>query len=334
MNKKLIVAGASAVWLAAGQGASAQDAGFVWEGEVEIGIDSTIDADDPAAELTDTYVSAEVAFEAAITDRLSAFGGLTLESVLDPTGDRAFEDLGLYVGELGLRYAFGETTVSAGKISPVFAIAWDEAPGFYGTSLAEDYELSEMIGVSVDTALGNGTLSAAVFYVDDTGLSNSIGTKRGRTTVADGGAANTGKLNNIALQYSQEFGETTAWIGARHLSAGQGDASDETGLVAGFSHSFANGIDVIGEVAHFNGFGGSTSDATYLTAGAAYEWDAWTFSAAATLVDHSNADSDSMISFGVDRAISDNVDLTFGIARFDVGGEKSTAVGLAAVIAF
>lgn len=334
MKKTHLLAGASALVLVGGPAAYAQEAAFTWEGSVEIGVDSTIDADDPAAEITDTYLSAEIAFEAAITDRLSAFGGLTLESVLDPTDNRAFEDLGLYVGELGLRYAFGETVVSAGKISPVFGVAWDAAPGFYGTSLAEDYELSEMIGFTLDTPLGAGELSVALFYADDTGLSNSIGTKRGRTVVADGGVGNTGQLDNIALQYSQEFGDTTAWIGARHLSAGQGDVSDETGLIAGVSHDFGNGFDMIAELAHFNGAGGSDSDATYLTAGAAYAMDDWTFSATTTLIDNSDADTDSMIALGVDRAITDNVEVNFGLARFDVGGEKSTAIGLATVISF
>ncbi len=222
-----------------------------------------------------------------------------------------------------------------GKISPVFAVAWDAAPGFYGTALAEDYELSEMIGVTVDTPLGGtgGTLSFAAFYADDTALSNSIGTKRGRNSVAAGGVGNTGKLNNVAIQYTQEFGETTAWIGARHLSAGVGDVSDETGIVAGATHDFGNGFDMIGEVAHFDGAAGTNSNATYATLGGAYALEDWTFSATATVVDTDNF-TDSMIALGIDRAVTQNVEVNFGVARFDVGGEKSTAVGLAAVVSF
>ena len=175
-------------------------------------------------------------------------------------------------------------------------MAWDEAPGFYGTSLAEDYELSEQIGVTVDTPLGaaGGVLSFAVFYADDTALSNSIGNKRGRNSTAAGGVGNTGELNNVALQYAQEFGDTTAWVGARYLSAGEGDTADETGIVAGASHNFGDGYSMIGELAHFN----------------------------------------NMLALGVDRALSESLEINFGVARFDVGGEKSTAVGLAAVVSF
>jgi hypothetical protein len=335
MKNNALTAGLCSLALAGGTSVAAQEAGFTWEGSMEIGVDSTVRADDPSAEVTDTYISGEFAFEGVITKRITAFGGLSLESVTDAVDSRAFEDIGLYVSELGLRFGFGETLVSVGKISPVFAVAWDEAAGFYGTSLAEDYELSEMIGVTVDTPVATlgGTLSFAVFYSDDTALSNSIGNKRGRNSVAAGGVGNTGKLNNFALQYSQGFGETTAWVGARHLSAGVGDTSDETGIVAGASHDFSNGFNIIGEVAHFDNAGGADGNATYATLSGAYAFDDWIFSATATLVDTS-ADTDSMIALGVDRAISENVEINFGVARFVVGGEQSTAIGLAAVVSF
>lgn len=335
MKTTTLTTGLFGLALAGGTSLAAQEAAFIWEGNVEIGVDSTVRADDPDAELTDAYISAEVAFEAAITDRITAFGGLTLESVTDAQDDRAFEDMGLYVSELGLRFAFAETLVSVGKISPVFAAAWDEAPGLYGTSLAEDYELSEMIGVNVDTPVGTsgGTLSFAAFYADDTALSDSIGNKRGRNSVGAGGVGNTGKLNNIAVQYTQEFSDTTAWIGARYLSAGVGDKSDETGIVAGASHDFGNGFNMIGEVAHFDDAGGAQGNATYATLGGAYALDDWTVSASATLVDTPD-NTDNMIALGIDRAVTEIIEVNFGVARFDVGGEKSTAVGLAAVVSF
>tara|TARA_R110002020_G_scaffold475858_3_gene713302 strand:- start:25959 stop:26399 length:441 start_codon:yes stop_codon:yes gene_type:complete len=116
MKKTILTAGLTGLVMTGATSVLAQEAGFTWEGSVEIGVDSTVDADDRAAEVTDAYISAEAAFEAAITDRITAFGGLTLESVTDAEDDRAFEDMGLYVSELGLRFAFGETLVSVGKI--------------------------------------------------------------------------------------------------------------------------------------------------------------------------------------------------------------------------
>ena len=260
---------------------------------------------------------------------------MSLESVTDADDDRTFDDLGLYVAELGLRFSFGETELSVGKISPAFGVAWDDAPGYYGTSLAGDYELSEAVGATVDTPSGpNGALSFALFYADNTALSDSAGTRRGRNHHTDGGAGNTGKLNNVALQYTHSFGDTAAWVGARHLSGSFGDVSDETGLVLGAAHDFGNGFSAIGEVAHFNDAGGTNDNATYATLGAAYALDDWTFSATVTDISYSAADNDTMLALGVDRAINENTEINFGVARFDIGGEKSTSVGLAAIISF
>lgn len=336
MNRAILTAGAMTLAGAGGQAAQAQDSGFTWEGEIEVGVDVVVQADDPIADLNDAYMKAEAAFEVALSHSISIFGGLTLEATTDATDDRAFEDLGLYVSEIGLRFNFGDTAVSVGKISPVFAVAWDATPGLYGTSLAEDYELSEMIGLSIETPIAatGGALSFAVFYKDDTGHSNSFGTKRGRNTVAAGGVGNTGQLNNVAIHYTQEFAATTAWIGARHLSAGVGDVSDETGVVIGATHDFGNGFDMIAEVARFNGAAGANDTATYATIGGAYALNDWTFSASTTLVDRGTGGADSLIALGVDRTITDDIEINFGVARFDVGGQHATNVGLAAVVSF
>ncbi|MBW4963586.1 hypothetical protein [Sulfitobacter sp. CW3] len=335
MKTTVFVAALCAVSITGATAVSAQETGFEWEGTAEIGVDSTLSSDDASAELTDTYVTISAAFEAALTNRITAFGGLTFESVSDAVESRQLDDLGLYVSELGLRFDLGGATVSAGKISPVFGVAWDAAPGFYGTSLAEDYELAEMIGLTAETTLAStgGVLSFAVFYADDTGLSNSVGTKRGRNSVAAGGVGNTSKLNNFAIQYTQEFGATTGWVGARQLSAGTGDVSDENSIIAGLAHDFGNGFDTIFEVAHFSGAGGKDENATYATLGGAYGLGDWTFSSTGTLVD-TQSGTDSMIAPGVDRALTENSEINFGLARFDVDGVKSTSAGLAAVVSF
>jgi hypothetical protein len=316
--------------------AVAQDSGFTWGGSLELGVDSTVASDDPTAETTDTYGVLEAALEAAITQRVTFFGAFTLESVTDPLINRQFDDMGFYVNELGLRFDLSPATLSVGKVSPAFAAAWNEAPGFYGTSLAEDYELSEVIGATLDYDLGDtgGVLSLAVFYADDTVLSDSLGTKRGRNTTAAGGAGNTGKLNNAALQWRREAGDTAWWVGARHLKAGAGDASSETGAVAGISHGFSNGFDVIAEVAHFNGFAGTGDDATYATLGGSYTAGPWSYSASLTGIDNSSTGNDRLVALGADYALANCWELGGGVGLYDIGDIKSTAVGVALVIPF
>tara|TARA_R110002049_G_scaffold23781_6_gene84677 strand:- start:63312 stop:64292 length:981 start_codon:yes stop_codon:yes gene_type:complete len=319
--------------LAAGN-AGAEVTGFTWNGSLELGVDSTVRSDDPTAELTDTYGALDLGFEAVLAPRITAFGALTMESVTDPALSRQFDDMGIYIGELGLRFDLGGADLSVGKISPSFAYAWDETPGFYGTALAEDYELSEAIGAQLDYPVGNSgaTLSLAVFFADDTALSRSFGTDRGRNTTAAGGAGNTGKLNNLALQFTQETGDTTWWAGMRHLSAGVGDVSDETGAVAGLKHGFANGVEVITEVAHFDGFGGGGTDATYATLGASYGMGDWAYSASATGIDNAGGSSDNLIALGVDYTFSSGIELGGGVSFTDIGGVKSRNVGMAVVI--
>lgn len=306
---------------------------FTIETEVEIGIDSTFKSDDPTAELTDVYAVADVGVNFALTDTVSFFTALTFESVLDPTGDRTFEDMGLYVGEIGLSFNLGKTGVSVGKISPAFGIAWDAAPGFYGTAMAEDYELAEMIGATADIEVGSGALSFAVFYADNTDLSKSIGTDRGRNTTAAGGAGNTGKLNNVALQWDQELGNTSYTLGARYLSAGLGDASDETGISAGFVHALNDSVEIMGEVAAFDGWGGSADNATYATLGASFGNGPFIYSGAVTYRDVTSAGSAHMVSLGLDYEFDNGVALGAGYAFTSDAGIDSHAIGVNVVIA-
>src|SRR3546814_21075551 len=74
-------------------------------------------------------------------------------------------------------------------------MAWDVAPGIWGTDLAEDYELAEQIGVAGDLrfggeGVGKHALTLGTFFADTTFLSRSAFTDRGRTRLSDGGAGN------------------------------------------------------------------------------------------------------------------------------------------------
>ena len=333
MTKYHQLAGATcACFLASGAPLWADDkTGFSYEIEVEIGIDSVVRSDVAANELTDVYLSADASFEYALGQTVTAFMGLTLESVLAPTGDRTFGDLGLYVGEIGLAFNLGQTTLSIGKISPAFGSAWDTAPGFYGTAYAEDYELGEMIGVMAEVELGRGTLTASAFYADDTVLSDSWGTRRGRNSTAAGGAGNTGRLDNFALQYDAEFGSTTLHAGARHLSRGLGDAKDETGFSLGVTHAVGDDLNLMAEVASFDGFGGSTDDALYATVGLSLARGPVTYNAAFSRRDVTSTGVDNMVSLGLDYELKNGATLTGGYAFANEGGVKSHLVGMAVV---
>ncbi|MEL0437027.1 porin [Phycobacter sp. K97] len=314
--------------------ATTAQAEFTWEGEIEIGNEQVVSSDAPANEIRDTYLMITATGTYTFGNGVALFSTLTAESVTDATVDRTFDDMGLYVEELGLSFGIGQaTTVSVGKLHPVFGTAWDDAAGFFGSTLAEDYELSEQIGVLADVELnGAGTLSFGIFFADDTGLSRSWGEDRGRNRASDGGAGNTGELDNFAIQWAHSVGDTRFHVGARHLSASAGDVDDEQGFVIGIGHSFAGGLDLFAEAASFSHFGGGADDATFATLNAAYAVGQWTFSGTLARRDLDSAGDTDLASIAADYEFSNGMTLSAALAQIDDSGVEDTTLGLSLVI--
>lgn len=315
--------------------------------DLEIGNDLTFNSDDPANELNDLFFTGELAVLIGLTEWLSINGGLTLESVLDPlpATDRYFGDLGLYVDTLNVQVDVGNVTIVVGKYGPGFGTAWDVTPGVYGTDFAEDYELAEMIGVGGALTLENmyvGTIvfGANVFFVDTTFLSDSAFTSRGRVMLADGGIGNTEELNNFSFTVDGSDipgADGLFWhAGFSHLAAGIGDVSDQNGFVFGIGteRELANGIviTVNGEIAYFDGFGGTLDDATYFTAGLAVANGPWHGEVAGTARTINVAGGPSVDDFIAQISggyeFENGVDLSAGIATWRDGGVEGQTFGL------
>ncbi|MGB0959508.1 MAG: porin [Halocynthiibacter sp.] len=314
--------------------ATAHAEGFSYEGSLELGINSAIDAPTPADEFTDAYATGELALEYEFSNGITAFAGLTAESVTDATKDRAFEDIGLYVDSLGVNFALGSATVTIGKFAPAFGLAWDAAPGYFGADFAEDYEIAEQIGIGAEFDVAGGTLALSTFYADNTGLTESLGENRGRSRVADGGNGNTGKLNNFAVQFTKEFGATTAHAGALFLAKGISETEDTKGLSLGVTHAISDDFEIIAELAHFDGWEGTSNKATYATLGGAYGMGNFTYSASVTSRKVSGTASDTLASLGVDYAINDMTEINAGLGFADEGGANTTSAALAVVFSF
>ena len=168
---------------------------------IEIEDDWTYRSDDPDAEFNDLYPTVILGTNVAFTETISLNFEATMEPVEDPTGDRAFQDLGGYLNIATINYDGEVISAYAGKFTPNFGIAWDIAPGIFGTNLNEDYELAEMIGVGGGfhfEAAGEHTLTASTFFQDTTFLSNSVGNKRGPVRLSDGGPGNTEDFSSFA----------------------------------------------------------------------------------------------------------------------------------------
>ncbi len=335
---KLTGALAATALISAGQLAYAEGSSvFTAELEIETSAISTFSADDPAAEFTDVKAEVTLVTEVELGRGFSIFSEILLETVIDPTDDVFFDDHGLFVSEIGLAYANDNFSVAAGKISPAFGLAWDAAPGFFGVDVAEDYELGDSIGAAVEVpfelAGGEHAVSASVFYLDTTFLSRSIFAKRGRTTTADGGAGNTEKLDNFALQFAGAFGETEYNLSFRHLSAGTGDVDDDRGVSFALQHSFGD-FTVLGEVANFDNFQGTADNVTYGTLGGSYTVNQWTFSASYTGRDGIADANDYLASIGVDYDFGNDLVASFGLSQFEEDNQESNSVALSLYKAF
>lgn len=311
---------------------------------LEVGADSIFKADDPDAELTDVFGSAELAVRLEPTEALAVNFGATLESVLDPEKDRAFEDIGLYVDTLNLEAAVGPVTVTAGKFAPSFGAAFDAAPGIWGGDLAGDYELTEQLGVGVSgdvyaPVVGDVTLSANLFAADTTFLSDSAFTRRGRLRRADGGAGNTGTPESFSLTASGAAVEALpgfSWnLGYRRLKAGEGDYGSEQGFVAGAGQEFALSDDTtltaFGEIARFTNAGGSEDRATYATLGLGAVHGPWHAELAAATVRGKGPGGDwddDLFQVSGGYVFENGVDLSLGYARASAGDFDANVLGL------
>ena len=201
-----------------------------------------------------TFLRTEVAPTLAFNEHWFIDGVLVLEP-LDreelTRRRRTFDREGVFVEELKLNYQHSiedhSVQIFIGKFNPAFGTAWD-ARGIWGEDFAEDYEITEKLGVggafTLQTAsLGIHTVSASSFFSDTSALSQSIISTRGRTNKRDGGAANTEDLSSYAIALDgEQLGGITGLnyhFAYRHLKRGDANigADDESGYAVTINYA-------------------------------------------------------------------------------------------------
>lgn len=313
---------------------------------LELENDHFFRSDDPDNEFNELYFTGELAISVHFLPYLALNFGTTTEPVLDPLPgtDRYLGDHGLYLDTLNMQATLGTASLTGGKFAPGFGTAWDVTPGIYGTALAEDYELSEMLGFGLayglpDMAIGDVTLGANIFTVDTTVLSESLFTERGRTTLTDGGAANTARLNNFSFTIDGE--EVAALPGLswhlayRHLSPGEGDVTAENGFVAGIIQSIAlqNEVELVlnGEVAYLSNTMATADNAVYITGGLQLIRGPWHGELAGTLrqTDFSGGgtQNDNFVQVSAGYLWDNGIDFSIGYAYTHDGGVNTQTIG-------
>lgn len=317
---------------------------------LELESDTTFDSGDPGAEVTDTYATVETAVDFNLSEIFTVHTDLMLEPVLDadPFEDRFFEDHGGYVQTLHLVVNLGQFTLFGGKINPAFGTAWDGnfTPGIYGTEFAEDYELTERIGVGGSYTYdagdaGEHVFQAAVFFMDTSALSNSTFTRRGQTSLADGGASNTEDFSSVAVALDgskiASLPGFSYHVSFRHQEAGEGDVSDETGVAFGAKQEIEtqDGLKFAlnGEFAIFDNLDGGENDALYATAGLNVAKDEWFGATSFTLRNLSGGPAgsnfdDKLFQASIGRELFEHTALAVGYKFTEVEEIESHTIGV------
>ena len=311
----LLGAGLSALALWTVQ-AAAEDTPRI-EGEilVEFQNDYNYKSDDSDAELNDLFNTTEADFSFFTTDEFYLNTLLVFEPVedTDPEENRFFGDQGLFVEVLTLNYETDSFFVLAGKFGPNFSIAYDAAPGIYGTELAEDdIELSERLGFSAGVAFGESgiplglegigrqELSASVFVADTSFFSDSVFESRGTLNREEGGPSNTRGFESFTLALDGYDFPQAEGLRYQLAFAKQGvdsvldddgneiaDTADEYRVAAAAEWAVGVTEDItvtpLLEYVHFwNGGGIDGEERDYVTASAFLEWQNWNLALAYT----------------------------------------------------
>lgn len=337
--------------MAFGTTANAEEGSYpTISGEISIEVqnDWAHKSDDPSAEINDLYPMVNLATTVGFTPEFTLNLEATLEPVEDASDDRAFEDLGAYVGVLTLNYDTDDFSVYAGKFSANFGIAWDATPGLSWGNLSEDYELAEMLGVGGSlsfNAAGRHTVSASTFFLDTTFLSDSAGTSRGPIDKSDGGAANTESFESFAVAMDGNFAELDGFryhVGFSSAAEGDDGTTNQLGYAIGAEYEIPltgeTTLTPLFEVAYLNDAAGIEGDnSLYATAGLTLGYGNWTATSSYQRRDIESAggDSDDYI---VDATIGYEFDFGLGIAagyRFvEEGDVDSNVMGVLAAYTF
>ena len=304
-----LIRGALAGALAAAAHSAAAQTYPLLVGEVELAVqfDHAYDADTGGeAHLSDLYADSEASLALHLSPAWSVQTGLVLEPVRGLTDDRAFDDQGLYVEQLFLNYDGGWFSLYAGKFNLGFGLAWDRAPGVYGTDFAEDYEVTEQVGfggaLKLETlAHGEHEIGAAVYFADTSFLSNSAITRPRfgdadtgrprRLRERNGGPGNTESLESYVVSLDggafPYLPNATYHLSHLRREAGATETDDEKGYAAALQVALDLGggatLTPLVEVAWFDDLGGQPQDATYVTWGAELAFAPWSLSFSQTM---------------------------------------------------
>lgn len=237
------------------------------------------DSDDDAIDGTNhSFLRAEVAPTLHLSERFFLDGVLVFEPFVQAAELNAYDSIwfdreGAFIEEIKLNYTSGPYAAWAGKFNPGFGVAWDFGRGIWSEDFAEDYEITEKLGLGgsytcESKQLGTHTLAASTFFNDTSALSGSIITSRDKVRLSDGGAGNTEDFSSFAVSLSGENAggiENLGYMLSYRFLGEQdknrtSDTDDESGFAATLKYAMPLNndlsFDMLAEYARLDNFEG------------------------------------------------------------------------------
>lgn len=260
-----------------------------------VGVDSSIAyKQDPKGrdgdEETDLFFETDLSLELLLTDQLSVFSFITLESDADKGTLAPLDEpvLGLDSLYLWANFFDGSLFLFGGRIEPEFESDFGAADGVLDESFRNDYEFSGVLAVGFkalfDALDGAHELTGALFMEDRTFLSQTLINSTRRTRLADGGVANTEAPRSVVLKLNGEkdwFDYTVSYRwredrAERVAGSAIENSFDESAGLLGvgatlLEHKTYGALRLAAEVFAATNYDGFNEDAHYWSVGASYE---------------------------------------------------------------
>ena len=125
--------------------------------------------------------------------------------------NRTFENLGINLGELSLKYSNGNNSLIAGKFTTNFGTAWRWNKGIFVHTIPQNYALNEKLGLTAVTKYGNVkktglyNFSLSLFTNDRKNFDNSLLHRKNSDTKSQAIAGDTRSLSSMTLATDINF---------------------------------------------------------------------------------------------------------------------------------
>ena len=179
-----------------------------------------------------------------------------LENSNKKGNSRTFENLGINLSELSLKYSKDNSSLIAGKFTTNFGTAWRWNKGIFVHSVAQYYALTEKLGFTAITKFGDlkktgiYNFSLSLFTNDRKNLDNSLLHRKNSDTKSEAIAGDTRSLSSFTLatdinfefkekeKLSYHFAYSKLGVNKNATAIGLDKLKKQAGVVLGMNYKF------------------------------------------------------------------------------------------------